>query len=475
MGTDGRVSTRGVGGSLRPELADVGRLMRRVVRKLVREARKTAPVTVSQLIREHLAVDPSNLVVVSESWPGYDAVNVDVGLTEWLARDPKVSHELIGLPGGSDLAVLLVAEAGHGPRPANVSRTNLPIGPDGQVRACVNHAAYLIRDPHRRTVLLVQADYAVTIQVASSDPAYPAEVTAELRHAALEHNVYRGQVLSFGDQVFGDRQTIFTFLRRPQMGDNELILPPGIREVLRRQVVEVAQHKDQLRAAGQHLKRGVLLYGPPGVGKTHTVRYLMANLPAVTVIQLTGGALGMIAQACSVGRALQPAMIIVEDVDLIGDQRGMRPGQHPLLFQLLNEMDGLAEDADVVFVLTTNRIDLLEPALAQRPGRVDQAVELTLPDLSARRQLFDLYKRDLDIEETGLNDILDRTEGVTASFIKELLRRAALISAERTDDGTRALHVSAHDLIAAADELMDTRNSITRALLGSQYEGRDSQ
>ena len=79
-------------------------------------------------------------------------------------------------------------------------------------------------------------------------------------------------------------------------------------------------------------------------------------------------------------RTLQPAMVVVEDVDLIAEERGKYPGQHPLLFQLLNEMDGLAEDADVVFVLTTNRADLLEPALAARPGRVDQAVELGLPD-----------------------------------------------------------------------------------------------
>ena len=73
-------------------------------------------------------------------------------------------------------------------------------------------------------------------------------------------------------------------------------------------------------------------------------------------------------------------MVVVEDVDLIAEDRGEHPGQHPLLFQLLNEMDGLAEDADVVFVLTTNRADVLEPALAARPGRVDQAVELGLPD-----------------------------------------------------------------------------------------------
>jgi len=102
------------------------------------------------------------------------------------------------------------------------------------------------------------------------------------------------------------------------------------------------------------------------MGKTHTVRFLTSSLVGTTVIQLTGNAMHLIAEACSVARALQPAMLVVEDVDLIAEDRGMHPGQHPLLFQLLNEMDGLAEDADVVFVLTTNRADLLEPALAAR-------------------------------------------------------------------------------------------------------------
>jgi cell division protease FtsH len=55
-------------------------------------------------------------------------------------------------------------------------------------------------------------------------------------------------------------------------------------------------------------------------------------------------------------------------------------GENPLLFELLNEMDGLSEDADVIFTLTTNRPDLLEPTLAARPGRVDQATEIPLPD-----------------------------------------------------------------------------------------------
>ena len=84
--------------------------------------------------------------------------------------------------------------------------------------------------------------------------------------------------------------------------------------------------------------------------------------------------------------------MIVEDVDLIAEERMPHMGQHPLLFQLLNEMDGLGEDADVTFLLTTNRADLLERALAQRPGRVDHAALLPLPDAEARRQLIACIK-----------------------------------------------------------------------------------
>jgi len=110
------------------------------------------------------------------------------------------------------------------------------------------------------------------------------------------------------------------------------------------------------------------------------------------VCQVTGKSVQFVREACALARLVSPALVVIEDVDLIAEDRGMHPGQHPLLFQLLNEMDGLAEDADVVFVLTTNRADLLEPALAARPGRVDQAVALELPGPDARRRLFDLYR-----------------------------------------------------------------------------------
>jgi len=116
---------------------------------------------------------------------------------------------------------------------------------------------------------------------------------------------------------------------------------------------------------------------------------------------------------------------------------------------------------------TTNRVDVLEPALAARPGRVDQAVELSHPDEAARRRLFELYCGDLVVDGSRIDGVLARTDGVTASFLKELLRRSAVIAADMSPGDDR-LSVTADQLDAALDKLLDTRNAMTRVLLGGQ-------
>ena len=125
-------------------------------------------------------------------------------------------------------------------------------------------------------------------------------------------------------------------------------------------------------------------------------------------------------------------------------------------------MDGAASDADVLFLLTTNRADLLEPALAQRPGRVDLAVEIPLPDAEGRRRLLALYGPRLRLSEDVVRTAVERTEGTTASFAKELVRRAELLAAERGADETEGA-----DLQAALDELLSDRDELTRRLLGA--------
>ena len=126
----------------------------------------------------------------------------------------------------------------------------------------------------------------------------------------------------------------------------------------------------------------------------------------------------------------------------------------PMLFELLNEMDGLRDDVDVLFVLTTNRPDILEPALAARPGRVDLAIPLPLPDADARRRLFALYGRGLRLDVADLERFITRTEGASPAYIKELLRNATVFGAI-DGNGDGAIRVTDKHLDQAMDELTE--------------------
>jgi hypothetical protein len=481
------------GGGLKPQPGDVGRLLRRGMREVVKAARAEDVPELARLLHAHLGPTPSDVAVVEESWPAYDHVNVQTGLDAWL-EDRE--HRLIGLTnfrhrdfGLPDLLSVSAPTDPYGTRPGNVAMVNLASGPNGEVRPCVVAGVYLVTEAGRPLALLLRGPdpngmrKTVTVEVVGHDRDVAAAVARDVRRLALQHNVFRRRVVSFGGDVFGNEHTFMRFHQRPSLDRRHLVLPVETLAAIERQVVGVARHRDRLLASEQHLKRGLLLYGPPGTGKTHTIRYLLSRLADTTVVLLSGNALHLVAEACSVARSLQPAMVVIEDVDLIAEDRGFHPGQHPLLFQLLNEMDGLEDDVDVVFVLTTNRADLLEPALAARPGRVDQAVELVVPDESARRQLLELYRGRLKVDVADLSDVVDRTAGVTASFLKELLRRSAVRAAAEAGesgesgdagagtDGTEPLAVTADQVGAALDELLDTRNALTRVLIGGAEDG----
>jgi hypothetical protein len=294
----------------------------------------------------------------------------------------------------------------------------------------------------------------------------PGEVSevllAEVRRLMVERSVFRGHVLAFDltGGMYGPSEGGIRFLDRPELGAEEVVLPEGTLSRVERHVVAPVRHRDALRSAGQHLKRGLLLYGPPGTGKTHTVRYLLGAMPGVTCVVLSGNALGLVSDATELAHALQPAVVVLEDVDLIAEHREMHMGPQPLLFTLLDAMDGLTAEADVAFVLTTNRADLLEAALTQRPGRVDLAVEIPLPDEAARRALLGLYARDLPVSPAALDDAAERCGGVTASFFKELARRTVLIAA----DGGQPVDDSV--LADALTEMLSDTEQLTRALLG---------
>ena len=242
------------------------------------------------------------------------------------------------------------------------------------------------------------------------------------------------------------------------------MLADGVLERVERQALGIARHAERLRASGRHVRRGLLLHGPPGVGKTLTVMYLAGRMPERTVVLLTGRGLGTVGTSVDLATALQPAMVVLEDADLVAMERSFEP-TNAILFELLNAMDGLDEDHDVLFVLTTNRPERLEPALASRPGRIDQAVELPLPDAPARRRLLELYGQGLDLRLQDEDDAIAALEGTSPAFIRELLRRAALLAAEQSDG---PLEVTDGHLRAALAELRQGGGELTQSLLGAR-------
>jgi len=468
----------------RPELADVGRLTRKLVGRAVRAARQEEQPLRRRLL-EHLGPDAAFLPTVSDTCPLYEHVNLQVGVDAWLAADPGRKHEVVGITGvgmlrHTDVTIGDIIQSGPYSTfgMAGIGApitTNLPCGPGGQTRACVSNGLYLVHDGEDRLVIMFLPSgmgrmTEVTLQIVGTRQRRIEQVMREIWLLAAERSVFRGQVLSFGPEMFGPGgdSTPLNFLVRPDVSRDQVVLPDALLAEIERQVIGIARHSSRLLASGQHLKRGILLYGAPGTGKTHTVSYLLGRLPEVTVIVISGRALGRIGEACSMARTLHPVLVVVEDVDLIAEERTAQPGEHPLLFQLLNEMEGLNSATDVTFLLTTNRADLLEPALAARPGRVDLAAELPLPDADARRALLGLYQANLTLDGVDMDAVVARTEGVTAPFLKELLRKAALLAAEADGEGDGAIRVSDAHLQAALDQLLAARSQLTRTLLGGQ-------
>jgi ATP-dependent 26S proteasome regulatory subunit len=125
-------------------------------------------------------------------------------------------------------------------------------------------------------------------------------------------------------------------------------------------------------------------------------------------------------------------------------------------------MDGLKEDADIIFVLTTNRPEQLESALAGRPGRIDQAIEVPLPDTSGRTKLVKLYGKGLKLSKAIIEEAVRRTDGVSAAFIKELMRRTAQACIASGGGAT----VTSTSLAEALDDMLFTGGSLNIKLLG---------
>jgi ATPase family associated with various cellular activities (AAA) len=426
------------------------------------------------ILRDHFGADPSTFPITTETVAPYDRPNLQLALDAYLA-EPGREHEVIGFGGAHQMLHLSLASVvgresaylhlAAGP----VQRTLVELD-EGLTVTCVTKGLYLISGGDGPLAVHVGQDERgygnpdIELEVMAPEAEQGELFVARLRRLMDEHNVYRGRMIALrgSREGYGQQPMGVEFLARPATARENIVLPSGLLDTIELHTIEFARVRDVLAASGRHLRRGLLLHGAPGTGKTLTAGYLAARLADRTVLLLTGRGLGLIGPACAIARALQPSVVILEDIDLVAADREMvELGNTSLLFELLNEMDGIGEDADVIFLMTTNRPDLLEPALAARPGRVDQAVELPLPDDEGRARLLELFSQGLDVSLADGEVLVEATEGASPAFLRELVRKAALGAAVEGSEVVGDTHFQ------AALSALEEGGRLTRRILGA--------
>ena len=284
---------------------------------------------------------------------------------------------------------------------------------------------------------------------------------------------YRGKVISLDatDRYSGHAGDLRVHKLR-SVKREEVILPEKTMQLLDRNVGQFIEQREKLQKLGMPVKKGLLFYGPPGTGKTHTIHYLASQLPDHTTLLVTAEQVALLDHYFQLARFLQPAILVIEDVDLIARKREdmYGPCDESLLNKLLNEMDGLREDAEVLFVLTTNRPENLEAALASRPGRVDQAIEFPLPDDRGRGKLIRLYACGLPLDEALIDAAVRKTKNASGAFIKELMRRSAQYYIQNNCSGPLQLR----EVDGALEEMLFSGGSLNASLLGATGVARET-
>ena len=420
-------------------------------------------------------VSKDQLATVARRFPAHMRADVQAAMDKLFSKEPIRFFGIYEKHRYETLTIAALSEDGqYAPTIAPAQYQDVDVGEDEPVR-CLANGLWLCRadDLRYAVVLSFHREYnqeagmcvEIAVPLGEVGGAFAQSRFAELEAAVNASHSYRGKVLSF--DVEGDyrgRSRGVTVHRLPAVSRAEVILPEATLKLLDRNVVTFVGNRDQLRALGQSTRKGVLLYGPPGTGKTHTIRYLASNLPGHTTLIVAAEQVALLGQYMSLARLLQPTMVVIEDVDLIGRARESMDGpcEELLLNKLLNEMDGLREDADILFVLTTNRPEQLEGALAGRPGRIDQAIEIPLPDSAGREKLVRLYGSGLRLSTSVITEAVKRTEGVSAAFIKELMRRTAQSSIVR--DGGQSVVVG--DIEEALDDMLFSGGKLNVTLLG---------
>jgi len=243
------------------------------------------------------------------------------------------------------------------------------------------------------------------------------EFVTGVMEIADKENFYRGRKVEFSGRI--------RFLDVKERSWESIVLDTETKAEIRANTVDFLRRKDEWAKYGIPLKRGILLAGEPGTGKTIICKALMAEAEGITCITTNGYALDdddYVTELYELAGDLSPSIVFIEDIDLIGQNRmefGYMRGS--ALLSLLSVMDGVEEQREVVTVATTNCLETLDKALSQRPSRFDRVIKLARPSVEERKELVGRLCEKIPLDDDTQEYIAGKTENCTPAQLQEII------------------------------------------------------
>ena len=229
------------------------------------------------------------------------------------------------------------------------------------------------------------------------------------------------------------------------------------------EIVDFLKNAGKYRELGAKIPKGALLVGPPGTGKTLLAKAVAgeANVPFLSISgsdfveMFVGVGASRVRARFEQAKQKAPCIVFIDEIDAIGRARGRNAGfsgndeRENTLNQLLTEMDGFQTNAGVIVLAATNRADILDKAL-MRAGRFDRQIEVGLPEIHERKQIFDVHLRKLKLDPDLDREFLAKqTPGFSGADIANVCNEAALIAARHNKK-----FVGKEDFLAAVDRII---------------------
>jgi hypothetical protein len=336
----------------------------------------------------------------------------------------------------NNLKIEAVAQPGHS---SNYAPTYANIEYEQKkYKSCLQLGVYFLSTPHGdRYIFGVEPRHNdVSFSCSSSKKALPNSqaILDALTVYAEKKNFLKGKKIDAScNFIYFDKQ--YTW--------NDLILSNELQNEIRRNLSNLIEHREIYQKNNLTVKRGLIFSGPPGTGKS-LLGKILCQTTDWTFVWVTPKHIGKpddIAKIVSVCRDLSPTILFLEDVDLFSGDRGGN-SDNSVLGELMNQLDGIQENTDIITIATTNRAEVIEKALIDRPGRFDKVIEFSIPDESIRAKLLKYFIKDLHLDaEVDITVLSKLTNGLAGAHIRELVNLAVLTAIdEGSFDNNKLIH-----------------------------------